>query len=290
MLSFNLDGQWTVFRPLKRKEYHKMPFMKPRFLILFTLILLSIGSSLVAQPETDCDLAVVLEHQQEHAARIADLEHAVHDDLDAALETLYITGIAYQALAVDCGFNRVAEAAAVHDAEHETHSAEDNHDHAAIEDAAHAIGDPENGEVLFNTMKAEVGFACATCHRVDTTERLIGPGLLGIGNPEHDPSEHDMNAMDTEKDDGHTAGGHGETETEGESNGESTGHTTHTETPSDDSDMAGNDPVEYIRTSILHPSEFLVPGYPDNLMPKTYGEIYTEDEINDLVAYLMTLQ
>lgn len=264
-----------------------MSFVKPRFLILFTLILLSIASNSVAQPETDCDLTALLEHQQEHAARIADLEHAVHDDLEAALENLYITGIAYQALAVDCGFNRASEAAAIHDAEHETHSAEDNHDHAAIEDAAQEIGDPENGEVLFNTIKAEVGFACATCHRVDTAERLIGPGLLGIGNLDHDPSAHEGTAMNPEKTDGHTAGGHGEAEAD---NSESSGHTAHTETPSDDSRVASNDPVEYIRTSILHPSEFLVPGYPDNLMPKTYGQIYSEDEINDLIAYLMTLQ
>ena len=37
------------------------------------------------------------------------------------------------------------------------------------------------GEVLFNEMRTEVNFACGTCHYVDSTDRLIGPGLLGIG-------------------------------------------------------------------------------------------------------------
>jgi cytochrome c2 len=42
-------------------------------------------------------------------------------------------------------------------------------------------GDAANGELLFNTFQADVGFACATCHRADSEERLIGPGLLNIG-------------------------------------------------------------------------------------------------------------
>lgn len=270
-----------------------MLLMKRLFLVLWLLVFLSMGLDyiLVAQPETGCDPSALIEHQQEHAARIADLEHAIQDDLDTALENLYITGVAYQVLAIDCGFNRFTESVTAHAAEHEANTAQDDRDRAAIVDAARAIGDPDNGEILFNTMKSEVGFACATCHRVDTTESLIGPGLLGVGNPEHDPSEHDMDAMNMEEE-----GGHGESETDGEMSmdDEAGGHAMHTETSTDDSEMADRvdsaGPVEYIRTSILHPSAFLVPGFPDNLMPKTYGEIFTEDEINDLIAYLMTLQ
>jgi hypothetical protein len=270
--------------------------VKQRVLMLCLLIVLSIGTGtslpVLAQEESTCNLDALLEHQQEHAARIADLEHALHDDSDAALEALYITGIAYQALAVDCGFDRVAEAAAAHAAEHETeagHESEGEHDDAAILEAARMIGDPENGKVLFSTLQPEVGFACATCHRVDTTERLIGPGLLGIGSPEHDPSEHEADAAETVEADGHAAH-HTEsgeaTPTQAMVMGtpESGGHADRSP------EGASVDPVEYIRTSILDPGAFLVPGFPDFLMPRTYGEIFTEDEINDLIAYLMTLQ
>lgn len=43
-----------------------------------------------------------------------------------------------------------------------------------------ASRDPADGEVLFNQMFAETGFACATCHHVDVPENLIGPSLLNI--------------------------------------------------------------------------------------------------------------
>lgn len=52
----------------------------------------------------------------------------------------------------------------------------------------------------------------------------------------------------------------------------------------------GQSTVEYIHNSIVHPSDYVVEGYPDMLMPQVYGEIFTEEEINDLVAYLFTLQ
>ena len=42
------------------------------------------------------------------------------------------------------------------------------------------FADAERGEELFAEMKAEVGFACSTCHLVDTETQLIGPGLLNV--------------------------------------------------------------------------------------------------------------
>lgn len=252
--------------------------MKQRFLILWLLLVWTLP--VFAQEEVACDLDALLKHQQEHAARIADLEHALHDDPAAALEALYITGIAYQALAIDCGFDRIVEAAAAHTAEHEA-EAEDEHDHTAVLEAARAIGNPENGEVLFNTLQPEVGFACATCHRVDTTERLIGPGLLGVGSPQHDPSAHEAEATEMAEAGGH-AGHH--TESEPTATPQSAGHAAHS------AEEASTDPVEYVRTSILDPGAYLVPGFPDYLMPRIYGEIFTEAEINDLVAYILTLQ
>src|SRR5262245_21576079 len=40
---------------------------------------------------------------------------------------------------------------------------------------------PDNGKKLFNTFQPAAGIACSTCHRVDSEERLVGPGLLNVG-------------------------------------------------------------------------------------------------------------
>ncbi|MBZ0278659.1 MAG: c-type cytochrome [Anaerolineae bacterium] len=240
----------------------------------------------VAQEETEtaCDLQALLEHQQEHAARLADLAQALETDRDHALEELYITGIAYQALAVQCGFLHTEDALAAHMVEHgDTEAAA--HPEGEQSDAEHqdalaralAVGDPIRGEQLFNTVQPEVGFACATCHRVDTTERLIGPGLLGVGNPAHDPSAHTAES--------------GEENTGGMNmGGMNMGGNDNT---SDNTSMMMNmemDPVMYLRMSIMNPGAFVVPGFPDNLMPRTYAQIFTETDINDLIAYLISLE
>jgi cytochrome c len=44
----------------------------------------------------------------------------------------------------------------------------------------------------------------------------------------------------------------------------------------------------YLTESILHPREFVVPGYRD-MMYANYGEAFTSDEVADVVAYLLTL-
>ncbi len=51
-------------------------------------------------------------------------------------------------------------------------------------------------------------------------------------------------------------------------------------------------PEEYIHNSIVAPSAFLAPGdppYPDNLMPHDFLDVLGEKQIDDLIAYLMTL-
>ncbi len=54
------------------------------------------------------------------------------------------------------------------------------------------------------------------------------------------------------------------------------------------------EPAEvYVYNSIIHPNDFIVPGdpeYPENLMPSNYAEIFSEQELYDLVAYLLSLQ
>jgi mono/diheme cytochrome c family protein len=53
--------------------------------------------------------------------------------------------------------------------------------------------------------------------------------------------------------------------------------------------VEGQDAVTYMRNSILHPNDYLVESYPEGLMPQVYGDIFTDEQINDLIAYLLTL-
>lgn len=45
----------------------------------------------------------------------------------------------------------------------------------------------------------------------------------------------------------------------------------------------------YLYTSIVHPNAYVVQGYQPNIMVQTYGQTLAEDEIADLVRYLLTL-
>ncbi|MBC7810662.1 MAG: c-type cytochrome [Burkholderiales bacterium] len=46
---------------------------------------------------------------------------------------------------------------------------------------------------------------------------------------------------------------------------------------------------EYLHQSIVEPNAFVVPNYAPGLMPQTYAQTLTEEQIDDLVAYLLTL-
>jgi cytochrome c oxidase subunit 2 len=98
-----------------------------------------------------------------------------------------------------------------------------------------AIGDPANGEALFNS-GGDSGIPCLTCHTLDGTP-LVGPSLNGIGE-------------------------RAATRIEGVS------------------------AEDYLRQSIVSPSAYIVEGYSDS-MNKTYPEFLSEQEIDDLVAFLL---
>jgi cytochrome c551/c552 len=51
--------------------------------------------------------------------------------------------------------------------------------------------------------------------------------------------------------------------------------------------VAGEGPALYLYTSIVNPSAYIVPGYQDGIMPKTFGETLTTQQLADLVAYLL---
>jgi len=46
----------------------------------------------------------------------------------------------------------------------------------------------------------------------------------------------------------------------------------------------------YIHASIIKSNEYIVEGFVENLMPQTYGEILSEADIINIIAYLMTLE
>jgi nitric oxide reductase subunit C len=53
--------------------------------------------------------------------------------------------------------------------------------------------------------------------------------------------------------------------------------------------VPGLSPEEYIRNSILYPSDYLVEGFAD-VMQKNFGDVLSSQEIDDLIAFLMTLE
>ena len=54
--------------------------------------------------------------------------------------------------------------------------------------------------------------------------------------------------------------------------------------------VEGETAEEYIHNSIVNPSAFVVPDYPDGLMPQVYSTIFSEQDIQDIIAYLFTLK
>lgn len=46
---------------------------------------------------------------------------------------------------------------------------------------------------------------------------------------------------------------------------------------------------EYIRESIIYPNSYTVPDFPEGTMQQNFANQLTSDEVNYLVAYLMTL-
>jgi mono/diheme cytochrome c family protein len=51
---------------------------------------------------------------------------------------------------------------------------------------------------------------------------------------------------------------------------------------------AGLTGEEYLANSIIHPSAYVAPGYPDGVMPQNFGDRLTYQDLADLIAYLKT--
>jgi hypothetical protein len=54
--------------------------------------------------------------------------------------------------------------------------------------------------------------------------------------------------------------------------------------------VAGMSAAEYLRESVLTPEAYIVAGFGGGVMPSTYGDELTEQQVTDLVAFLLTLK
>ncbi len=54
--------------------------------------------------------------------------------------------------------------------------------------------------------------------------------------------------------------------------------------------VAGQDAEQYLCQSILNPNGYLVEGFSASLMPPYYANWLTQQELDDLIAYLVTLE
>lgn len=54
------------------------------------------------------------------------------------------------------------------------------------------------------------------------------------------------------------------------------------------SNSKGLSPAEWLRQATINPEAEVAPGYQNNLMPRDYGTSLTSDEIDALVAYMLS--
>jgi mono/diheme cytochrome c family protein len=57
-----------------------------------------------------------------------------------------------------------------------------------------------------------------------------------------------------------------------------------------DYEGAAETPEQYLFESIVHPDVYVVPPFAPGIMPKTYGETLTDQDMADLIAYLLTIK
>ena len=53
--------------------------------------------------------------------------------------------------------------------------------------------------------------------------------------------------------------------------------------------VPGMDGLAYIHQSILNPQAYTVKGFQENIMPPSYSQTFTPEDIEAIVAYLLTL-
>ena len=106
------------------------------------------------------------------------------------------------------------------------------------------------GEALFRRTPP----GCFSCHSTQPGVQIVGPSLAGIGTRAADLAEESRRTHGT-----------------------------------------AQSPEDYIRESILHPSAYVVPGPTfaaagQSIMPAIYQDMLKPEDIDHLVAYLVTLK
>jgi mono/diheme cytochrome c family protein len=77
---------------------------------------------------------------------------------------------------------------------------------------------------------------------------------------------------------------------EGDANGQGIGTRAEARFQADDYSGAAADAHQYLFESIVAPDTYVVPGFAPGLMPKTYGETLSAQDMADIIAYLQTLE
>jgi cytochrome c553 len=54
--------------------------------------------------------------------------------------------------------------------------------------------------------------------------------------------------------------------------------------------VAGQSAEQYLRTSLVATDAYLTEGYQEGIMPRTYAKTLSDQELSDLVAYMLTLK
>lgn len=54
--------------------------------------------------------------------------------------------------------------------------------------------------------------------------------------------------------------------------------------------VPGMSAEDYLRQSILEPDAYVTEGFPAGTMPQVWGNVLSTEQVNDLVAYLKTLE
>lgn len=54
--------------------------------------------------------------------------------------------------------------------------------------------------------------------------------------------------------------------------------------------VAGQSAADYLKESITNPDAYVAEGFPDGIMPATYTEELTSKQVDQLVAYMLTLK
>ena len=56
------------------------------------------------------------------------------------------------------------------------------------------------------------------------------------------------------------------------------------------SSVSGQSAEDYLRDSILNPDAHLVEGFPQGTMPQVWGDELTDEQVDQLIAYMLTLK